>query len=95
MTAHYVYMLASKPGGTIYVGETRDLAKRVSQHKGDFVPGFTRRYGVHSLVWYEVHESVESAKLREKQIKRWRRAWKIRLLQTMNPSWSDLWDSIH
>ena len=95
MTAHYVYMLASKPGGTIYVGEARDLAKRVWQHKGDFVPGFTRRYGVYSLVWYEVHESVESAKLREKQIKRWRRAWKIRLLQTMNPSWSDLWDSIH
>jgi putative endonuclease len=87
----YVYLLASQRNGTLYLGVTNDVVKRTWQHKGDFVEGFTSKYGVHQLVWYEVHESIEAAITREKQIKKWNRAWKLRLIEEMNPDWQDLY----
>ena len=89
-----VYMLASNRNGTLYVGATSNLIQRVWQHKNDLVAGFTKRYRVHTLVWYEVHETMESAIAREKAIKRWKRDWKIELLQENNPSWRDLYDDL-
>ena len=89
-----VYLLASKRNGTLYVGVTSNLVQRVWQHKNDLVEGFTKRYGVHTLVWYEVHEVMESAITREKAVKRWKRDWKIELIQRDNPSWSDLYDDL-
>ncbi|MDE2715634.1 MAG: GIY-YIG nuclease family protein [Chloroflexota bacterium] len=85
-----VYILASKPNGTLYIGVTSNLIQRVWQHKNDLVEGFTKRYGLHRLVWYEAHESMESAITREKMLKRWKRAWKIELIDKDNPTWSDL-----
>jgi len=89
-----VYILASKRNGTLYTGVTSDLAKRVWEHKIDLVEGFTKRYGIHSLVWYELHDSMESAIVREKRIKEWKRAWKLRLIESVNPDWQDLYHSI-
>jgi len=89
-----VYILASKRNGTLYTGITSDLSKRVWQHKSDAVPGFTAKYGVRLLVYYEVHESAESAIQREKQIKKWNRSWKLRLIEQNNPSWRDLYEEI-
>ena len=89
--AFFVYILASKRNGTLYVGLTDDLVKRISQHRSDLIPGFTRRYGVKILVWYESHESRESAFVRERQLKKWNRAWKLALIEQKNPSWQDLW----
>ena len=89
-----VYLLASKPRGTLYVGATSDLVQRVWQHKGNLVDGFTRQYRVHRLVWYEVHESMESARAREKALKKWYRAWKVRLIEEGNPRWLDLYEGI-
>ena len=89
-----VYILASKRNGTLYVGVTSDLVQRVWQHKNDFVEGFTKQYGVHRLVWYEVHGSMESAIVREKALKKWNRAWKIELIEEGNPGWKDLYDGI-
>ena len=94
MKPGYVYLLASKRNGTLYVGVTSDLVQRVWQHKNDQVEGFTKRYGVHTLVWYEAHESMESAIGREKAIKGWRRAWKLALIEKDNPSWRDLYGEI-
>ena len=88
------YILASKPNGTLYVGVTSDLVQRIWQHKNNLVEGFTKRYGVHRLVWYEVHESMESAIQRERAIKKWNRAWKIELIEKNNPTWRDLYDEI-
>lgn len=88
--SYYVYIMASKRNGTLYAGVTNDVAKRAGQHKDGQVPGFTRRYGVKDLVWYEVHEDVDAAIAREKQIKGWNRAWKIRLIEKDNPGWTDL-----
>ena len=93
-SAFYVYMLASDRNGTLYVGVTSDLVKRVWQHKEGFVEGFTKEYGVKQLVWYEQHDSAEAAITREKQLKKWNRAWKIELIQTMNPYWNDLYEDI-
>jgi putative endonuclease len=90
----YVYMLASRFNGTLYVGMTRDLVKRVWEHKIKAIPGFTTKYGVDRLVWYEQHHSLESAFERERQIKEWRRAWKIQLIEADNPQWIDLYPSI-
>ena len=90
MKRPFVYILASKPNGTLYIGVTSDLVKRVWQHRNDLVEGFTKQYGVHDLVWYEQHETMESAILREKTIKEWRRNWKIRLITQSNPTWRDL-----
>ena len=92
MKAPCVYILANNPNGTLYIGVTSNLVQRVWQHKNDLVEGFTKRYGVHRLVWYEAHENMESAITREKMLKRWKRAWKIRLIQEANPRWSDLYD---
>jgi putative endonuclease len=87
----YVYILASAPYGTLYTGVTTDVVKRTWQHKGDFVEGFTKTYGVHILVWYEVHSELMAAVTREKQIKHWKRAWKVRLISENNPGWRDLY----
>ena len=92
MKAPCVYILANNPNGTLYIGVTSNLVQRVWQHKNDLVEGFTKRYGVHRLAWYEAHENMESAITREKMLKRWKRAWKIRLIQEANPKWSDLYD---
>ena len=89
-----VYILASRPNGTLYIGVTSDLIQRIWQHKSNLVKGFTERYGVHRLVWYEVHESMESAIQREKAIKKWNRAWKIELIEKNNPTWGDLYNEI-
>jgi len=87
-------MLSSKRNGTVYIGVTSDLVKRVFQHKGDATEGFTEKYSVHSLVWYEVHENMESAIVREKQMKKWNRSWNLRLIEEANPDWNDLFDKI-
>ncbi len=86
----FVYILASRPYGTLYVGVTNNLARRVWEHRTAEVPSFTKRYGVHRLVWFEVHDSIEAAIRREKRLKRYRRAWKIALIEQGNPTWRDL-----
>lgn len=94
MKQPYVYLLASQRNGTLYVGVTSNLVQRVWQHRNDLVDGFTSRYGAHDLVWYEMHEAMPGAIAREKAIKKWRRAWKIQLIESFNPDWRDLYDSI-
>ncbi|HOS65633.1 MAG TPA: GIY-YIG nuclease family protein [Candidatus Latescibacteria bacterium] len=89
-----VYIMASQRNGTLYVGVTNDLVKRIWEHRNDVEEGFTKRYGVHLLVYFETHARIDDAILREKRIKKWRRAWKIRLIETMNPEWNDLYESI-
>ena len=89
-----VYILASKRNGTLYIGVTSDLVQRVWQHKSDVAEGFTKKHGVHMLVWYELHEDMENAIIREKRLKKWNRAWKLRLIEEMNPEWKDLYESI-
>ena len=89
-----VYILASKRNGTLYTGVTSDLVKRVWGHKNDMVEGFTKRYSVHTLGWYELHESMESAILKEKRIKEWKRIWKLQLIESDNPNWQDLYHNI-
>ncbi|MCI0505697.1 MAG: GIY-YIG nuclease family protein [Gammaproteobacteria bacterium] len=86
--------LASKPNGTLYIGVTSDLVKRVWEHKNDQVEGFTKKYQVHNLVWYEQHDEMASAILREKQVKKWNRQWKIELINEFNPGWKDLYRTI-
>jgi len=88
------YILASSWNGTLYVGVTSDLIKRVWEHKNDLVDGFTKKYRVHHLVWFEQHESMESAIAREKNIKDWQRTWKIRLIEEANPTWRDLYSDL-
>ena len=94
MHQYYIYILASKKNGTLYIGVTNDLLKRVWQHKHKLVEGFTKKYSVDKLVYFEVTENIESAILREKQLKKWNRAWKIRLIQEKNPEWNDLFKEI-
>ena len=89
-----VYLLASKAHGTLYLGVTSNLQKRVWQHRQDCVPGFTRRYRVHRLVWYELHDTMDAAIAREKNLKNWKRAWKIALIEKTNPQWSDLYPGL-
>ena len=89
-----VYILANKPYGTLYIGVTSNLVRRVWEHKNDFVAGYTRRYRVHRLIWHEVHESMESAISREKALKKWNRAWKNELIEKSNPKWIDLYEEI-
>ena len=89
-----VYVLASAVRGTLYVGVTSDLLARIAQHKQDFVEGFTRKYSVHTLVWFELHATMESAILREKAIKAWKRAWKLELIESGNPEWRDLYPEL-
>ena len=86
-----VYILASKINGTLYVGVTSDLNKRIWEHKNNVIEGFTKRYSVHTFVWYETHESMESAISREKELKKWKRQWKLDLINETNPEWRDLY----
>jgi putative endonuclease len=87
-------MLAGRRNGTLYIGVTSDLVKRVWQHRNEVAQGFTSRYHVHDLVWYELHETMESAILREKQLKEWKRAWKLRLIEGEKPEWRDLYPTL-
>ena len=89
-----VYILASKRNGTLYIKVTSDLIKRIWQHKNDLADGFTKKYGVHMLVYYELAGDMESAIIREKRLKKWKRAWKLNLIEEKNPSWNDLYESI-
>ena len=90
----YVYILASAPYGTLYIGTTTDLIKRVWEHRNRVVPGFTDKYGVHMLVWFETHGSLDSAATREKRLKHWKRTWKLDLISTSNPRWRDLYPEL-
>ena len=89
-----VYVLASKRNGTLYVGVTSDLIKRVYEHKHGLADGFTKKYKIHRLVYFEMHEDMNAAITREKQIKKWNRAWKLELIEKNNPAWKDLYESI-
>lgn len=90
----YVYILASRPRGTLYIGVTNDLIRRVYEHRTDSVSGFTKKYSVHRLVYFEAHDSIEAAITREKQMKEWKRAWKIEVLEKENPRWEDLYPAL-
>ena len=90
----FVYIMASRKNGTIYIGVTSNLSKRVWEHRGGAVEGFTKKHGCHSLVWYEAHDSLEAARQRELQMKEWKRAWKLREIEGLNPDWDDLSDRI-
>jgi putative endonuclease len=87
-----VYLLASRRDGILYVGVTSGLSGRIAIHKQDLAEGFTKRYGVHRLVYYEMHKTMPDAIMRESQIKKWKRAWKVRLIESVNPEWADLFD---
>ena len=89
-----VYIMASRRNGTIYIGVTSDLPKRVWQHREGLIDGFTKTYGCKMLVWFERHDTIEAAILREKQMKEWRRAWKLRRIEEMNPDWNDLFELV-
>ena len=93
--SYYVYILASRRNGTLYTGVTGDLVARVHQHREHVLGGFTDRHDVTRLVWFEVHDDVDEAIRREKRIKRWRRAWKLDLIETANPTWRDLWNDLN
>jgi putative endonuclease len=90
----YVYILTNRRNGTLYIGVTSDLPKRIYEHRVGAVAGFTRRYGCKMLVWYEAFDDLETARQRELQLKEWHRAWKLWLIDQMNPDWSDLYDSL-
>ena len=94
MKDYYVYILSSGKRGTLYIGVTNDLARRVHEHKSDAAPGFTQKYGVKYLVWYEVHQSIEGAIQFEKSLKRWYRDWEIDLIEGENPEWQDLYQDL-
>lgn len=91
---YYFNILASAPNGTLYIGVTNDLVRRIYEHRESVVDGFTRRHGVKRLVYYEIHDSPEEAIRREKALKRWNRDWKIDLIERCNPQWIDLWDGL-
>jgi putative endonuclease len=91
---YWVYILASRIGGTLYIGVTNDLVRRIYEHRTGVVPGFTKRYGIHRLVYYEQFGNVEYAIQREKRLKKWNRTWKIRLIEELNPNWDDLFPAI-
>ncbi len=89
-----VYILASKRNGTLYIGVTSNLVKRIWEHKENLAPGFTKKYTVHKLVWYELHATMELACTKEKALKNWKRQWKLKLIEKSNPSWKDLYQYI-
>ncbi|TAM60394.1 MAG: GIY-YIG nuclease family protein [Rhodanobacter sp.] len=89
-----VYILASRRNGTLYIGVTSDLVKRIWQHRSDLAEGFSKRHSVHLLAYYEMHADMAGAIFREKQLKKWNRAWKLRLIESANPDWRDLWPEI-
>ena len=90
----YVYIMASARNGTIYIGVTSDLPGRAYQHRNGLIAGFTRKYGCKLLVWYEAHDDIQDARLRELQMKKWKRQWKLREIERMNPGWEDLFASL-
>ncbi|AVT77618.1 nuclease [Rhodopseudomonas palustris] len=92
--AYYVYLLASRKDGALYVGVTNDLVRRAYEHRTKAVPGFTSKYNIARLVWFEIHDDPISAITREKEIKKWRRAWKVALIERDNPGWDDLFETI-
>ncbi|MBB3872124.1 GIY-YIG nuclease family protein [Brevundimonas mediterranea] len=92
--AFFTYIIASRRNGTVYTGSTDDLIKRVAEHRDKLRPGFTRRYGVALLVWYEVHETRHAAFVRERQIKEWKRIWKLELIERKSPAWADLFPTL-
>jgi len=92
--AHYVYMLASGKHGTLYLGVTNDLVRRIYEHKSKSVDGFSKRYDVDKLVWFEIYDDPITAIAREKELKKWRRDWKVRLIEESNPNWDDLYQGI-
>jgi putative endonuclease len=92
--AFYVYIVASRRNGTLYIGMTDNLLQRVWMHRNAVLPGFTKKYGVKTLVWYEQHDTREAALTRERQMKKWNRRWKLELIERMNASWSDLYEEI-
>jgi putative endonuclease len=94
MLGYFVYVLASRQDGTLYVGVTGDLVRRVAEHREGAIAGFTQKYGVKRLVWFEAHDSIEAAIRREKRLKKWPRAWKVALIETENPRWQDRWPEI-
>ena len=94
MKAGYVYIMANRKHGTIYIGVTSDLIKRVYEHREGLVPGFTKRYGCNLLVWFEAHDDLQDARLRELQMKEWNRKWKFRLIEEKNLDWEDLYPTL-
>ncbi len=94
MKQSYVYIMANKRNGTIYIGVTSDLVGRVAQHKQNLVKSFSKKYQIHLLVYYETSEDIQSAIAREKQLKNWNRLWKLKLIESVNPEWEDLYDKI-
>lgn len=94
MKTFYVYILAKARNSTFYTGVTSNLSKRIWEHKNEVADGFTQKYGIKQLVYYEVHENYEAAFKREKRLKRWNRPWKMRLIEEMNPEWKDLYEEI-
>jgi putative endonuclease len=92
---YYVYILASSRNGTLYAGVTNDVLRRTWEHRNKLVDGFTKKHGVHMLVWYELHEDIREAIAREKQLKRWNRAWKVKLIEKENSDWNDLYDRLN
>ena len=91
---YYCYLLASNPYGTLYIGVTSNLVQRIYQHKSKLIEGFTKKYNISQLVWYEIHSEIETVIYREKQIKKWNRKWKIELMQNSNPEWTDLYPGL-
>jgi putative endonuclease len=91
---YWVYILASRIGGTLYIGVTNNLVRRIYEHRMGLVEGFTKHYGVHRLVYFEQYDSIEQAILREKRLKKWNRSWKIQLIEENNPNWDDLYPRI-
>ena len=94
MKQYYVYILASKRNGTLYIGVTNNLLKRVDEHKNKLIDGFTKKYNVHNLVYYEQYNDISSAINREKQMKKWKRNWKLNLIEKSNPDWIDLFENL-
>ncbi|MEO0560438.1 MAG: GIY-YIG nuclease family protein, partial [Bacteroidota bacterium] len=90
----FVYLLASRPNGTLYLGVTSDLVRRAGEHRTGVIDGFSSMYGIRQLVWFERHEDIQDAIVREKRLKKWNRAWKLRLVRESNPTWRDLWDEL-
>ena len=94
LKTYYLYIMANKKNGTLYVGVTNDLIRRIWEHKNDVHEGFTKKYGLHRLVWYESTTDIEAAIRREKQLKKWNRQWKIELIEKENPNWDDLYEGL-
>ena len=94
MREYYVYILANKRNGTIYTGFTNNLIRRIYEHKNDFVKGFTKKYGVHKLAYFEQYDNFDAALQREKKIKEWKRNWKLDLIEKVNPLWQDRYDEL-